>query len=149
MNQPGRTRAGTQPLRGEIIAARRAGSPVDVRELADRYGVGLRTVTSVRNEVDRVLTSARERDGANRRTVAAFCGDRLRTLRCGGAPGGLWLTQEMLGKLAGKSRGAIGHLENGHRKPTIVTLNAIADALGVSPSELTTKGSSTDGEPPA
>jgi transcriptional regulator with XRE-family HTH domain len=46
----------------------------------------------------------------------------------------------MLGKLAGKSRGAIGHLENGHRKPTIVTLNAIADALGVSPSELTTKG---------
>jgi len=148
MNQAGRTRADTQPLRSEIIAARRDGLPVNVNDLAQRHGVGVRTVTSVRREVDRVLASARERDGANRRTVGDFDGDRLRTLRCGGAPGGLWLTQEMLGKLAGKSRGAIGHLENGHRKPTIVTLNAIADALGVSPSELTTNGG-PNGRPPA
>ena len=147
MNQAGRTsRADTQPLRGEIIAARRDGKPVDVRDLAARHGVGVRTVTSVRNQVDQVLTQARERDGANRRTVEAFDGDRLRQLRHGGAPGGIWLTQQQLGDLAGKSRGAIGHLENGHRKPTIVTLNAIADALGVTPSELTTKGSE-NGQP--
>src|SRR5262245_56744658 len=115
MSHAGRT-AESQPLRGEIIAALRAGSPVDVKELAARHGVGVRTVSAVRNQVSKVLTSARERDGANRRTVADVDGDRLRELRCGGGPGGYYLTQAQLGKLANRSRGAIGHLENGHRK---------------------------------
>jgi DNA-binding XRE family transcriptional regulator len=106
------------------------------RELAERYEVSQRMVTSVRQTVDGVLAAARASDGANRRTVEGFDGDRLRALRQGGAPGGHWLTQLQLGQLAGRSRGEVGHLENGHRRPTIVTLNAIADALGVRPSEL-------------
>jgi DNA-binding XRE family transcriptional regulator len=129
----------SQELRAEVIRIRRAGLPVGLgvrKELAARYGVSQRTVAATDLTVRQVLAAARASDGANRRTVEGFDGDHLRELRQGGAPGGHWLTQYQLGQLAGRSRGEIGHLENGHRRPTIVTLNAIADALGVRPSEL-------------
>jgi DNA-binding XRE family transcriptional regulator len=140
----------SQELRAEVIRIRRAGLPVNDatrRELAARYGVSQRMVTAVRQTVDGVLAAARASDGANRRTVEGFDGDHLRELRQGGAPGGHWLTQYQLGQLAGRSRGEIGHLENGHRRPTIITLNAIADALGVRPSELIIRVS--NGQAPA
>jgi len=137
MGQAGRSRsADHQELRGDIIRRVRENLPVDRGALATQYSVSQRTVTIVHNEVSTVLEAAVASDGANRRTVQNFDGAKLNRLRHGGAPGHYWLTQEQLGKLAGKSRGAIGHLENGHRKPTIRTLCAIAAALGVEPAEL-------------
>lgn len=137
MGQSGRVAdAVHQDLRGEIIRLLRAGLAVDRGALAAQFGVSQRTVTAIRGDVEPVLAAATARDGANRRTVQNFDGKKLRHLRCGGAPGGVWYTQEQLGKLADRSRGEVGHLENNHRKPTIVTMNAIADALGVHPSEL-------------
>ena len=137
MGRAGRAVADYQDLRAEIIRLRRDGLPVDRAELAGGYSVSQRAVTTMRAEVDQVLVAAEASDGANSRTVANFDGDRLRNLRRGGADGtGLWLTQEQLGRLANKSRAGIGHLERGNRKPTIRTLCAIADALGVNPSVL-------------
>ena len=137
MGQAGQPRS--QQLRAEIIRLRRAGLFVDrdlKRQLATQFGVSQRVVAEVNTEVSQVLASATERDGANRRVVTEFDGDKLYHLRRDPRPGGLWLSQAQVGKLAGKSRGAIGHLERGHRKPTILTLVAIADALGVHPSAL-------------
>lgn len=138
MGQAGRTRgAGDyQALKGEVIRLLRDGQPVDRAALATQFGVSQRMVSLTRIEVETVLNAAAASDGANRRTVQNFDGSKLYHLRRGGAPGGIWLTQHQLSVLAGKSRGAIGHLENGHRKPTIPTLRAIADALGVDPAEL-------------
>lgn len=130
---------GSQQLRAEIIRLRRAGLSVDRnlrRDLAATFGVSQRTVSAVSSEVSAVLATATERDGANRRTVAEFDGDKLYHLRRDPTPGGLWLSQAQVAKLAGRSRGEIGHLERGHRKPTILTLVAVADALGVHPSAL-------------
>lgn len=136
MGQTGRRRSGAdhQDLRGEIIRLRRDGLDVDRGALATKYNVSQRTVTIVRNEVDTVLEAAMASDGANRRTVQNFDGSKLYHFRRGGA--GLWLMQDQLGRLAGVSRGEIGHLERGQRKPTIRTLCAIAEALGVEPAEL-------------
>jgi len=133
MSQAGRT-GGNQELRAEIMRLVRDGLPVDRGTLAARYGVSQRAVTVLRREVGPVIAAAT--DGANRRTVQNFDGAKLNRLRRGQNPSGLWFTQEQLGKLAHRSRGAIGHLENDLRKPTIVTLNLIADALGVDPSDL-------------
>lgn len=146
MSQAGRTRntGDHQALRAEIIRLLRAGQPVDRAALAPQFGVTQRTVSAIRIEVETILKAAVATDGANRRTVQNFDGARLFYYRTGwgGTPGKLWLTQEHLARLAGRSRGAIGHLENGHRKPTIPTLQAIADALGVDPAELLREESS-------
>jgi transcriptional regulator with XRE-family HTH domain len=69
------------------------------------------------------------------RTVREFDGAKLFALRQGRQ-----LMQEELGKLAGVSRGEIGHLERGHRKPTIRTWRNLASALEVDADDLLGSG---------
>jgi DNA-binding XRE family transcriptional regulator len=124
----GRTKA-TPALRAEVEALRRAGRPVNRAEIAARHGVGATTVQYVRAEIDKQLAAEGLRP-AGGRTVRQFDGAKLLRLRQGGNPSGHWFMQHELGKLAGVSRGEIGHLERGHRKPTIRTLRNLAWALG-------------------
>ena len=46
------------------------------------------------------------------------------------------LSQEALAELAGMNRSFIGEIERGEATPTIVTLQKLADALGMKLSEL-------------
>jgi len=78
------------------------------------------------------LDAARRSGSPGGRTVRDFDGAKLFRLRQIERR----LTQLELGNLAGVSRGEIGHLERGHRKPTVPTWRDIAAALGVHPNEL-------------
>lgn len=46
------------------------------------------------------------------------------------------LSQEALSELAGMNRSFVGEIERGEAMPTIVTLQKLADALGIKLSEL-------------
>ena len=46
------------------------------------------------------------------------------------------LSQEALSELAGMNRSFVGEIERGEATPTIVTLQKLADALGIKLSEL-------------
>jgi XRE family transcriptional regulator, regulator of sulfur utilization len=49
------------------------------------------------------------------------------------------LSQEALSELAGMNRSFVGEIERGEATPTIVTLQKLADALGLKLSELITR----------
>jgi transcriptional regulator with XRE-family HTH domain len=79
------------------------------------------------------------------RTVQEFDGAKLFTLRRERL-----LMQEELGHLASVSRGEIGHLERGVRKPTVRTWRNLAAALGVDADLLLSKdGDERDSAPAA
>jgi DNA-binding XRE family transcriptional regulator len=123
-----RTRKADDPaLRAEIEKMRRDGRPLDRAEIAARHGVTTSVVQVVRSEIDQMLlaeaASARAPGG---RTVADFSGPQLRAYRTARR-----LMQDELGRIAGVSRGEIGHLELGHRKPTLKTLRNLESALGM------------------
>lgn len=65
-------------------------------------------------------------------TIAKSFGERLRQLRKERK-----ISQEKLAELSGLHRTYISSLERGGRNPTLVSLSAIADALGVEISYLT------------
>jgi transcriptional regulator with XRE-family HTH domain len=56
--------------------------------------------------------------------------------------------QDELANIAKVSRGEIGHLERGHRKPTLRTLRNLAAALGIDASMLLAQESGNTDEPP-
>jgi transcriptional regulator with XRE-family HTH domain len=62
-----------------------------------------------------------------------FNGQALKTIRDKAG-----LTQEQLAAASGATFGTINRLENGHVQPTLATVQKIADALGVEPTELLT-----------
>jgi transcriptional regulator with XRE-family HTH domain len=62
-----------------------------------------------------------------------FNGQALKTIRDQAG-----LTQEQLAAASGATFGTINRLENGHVQPTLATVQKIADALGVEPTELLT-----------
>lgn len=65
-------------------------------------------------------------------SIAKSFGERLRQLRKERK-----ISQEKLAELSGLHRTYISSLERGGRNPTLVSLSAIADALGVEISYLT------------
>lgn len=65
--------------------------------------------------------------------VMKFNGQALRTIRTRAG-----LTQEQLAAASGATFGTINRLENGHIEPTLSTVQKIADALQVAPTELLT-----------
>lgn len=123
-----RTRKADNPdLRAEIERLRRAGQPIDRVQLAEKHGVTTSAVQVARSEIDAVIEAeprSTRRPGG--RTVADFSGPQLRAYRTAAR-----LMQDELGQMAGVSRGEIGHLELGHRKPTLKTLRNLEDALDV------------------
>lgn len=125
---PRKRKADDPALRADIEALRREGLPVNREELAARHGVTTSVVQVARSEIDRQLeaeaASAAERPGG--RTVTQFDGRKLRANRVARR-----LMQEELALKARVSRGEIGHLERGHRKPTLRTLRNLEEALGV------------------
>lgn len=114
-------------LRAEITELRRAGKPINRAQLAARHGVTTSVVQVARSEIDQMI--GREAGHGRRpggRTVADFAGPQLRAYRTAAR-----LMQDELGLMAKVSRGEIGHLELGHRKPTLKTLRNLEDALGI------------------
>jgi len=121
-----RTRKADNPaLRAEVEKLRRAGQPVPRGEIAMRHGVTTSVVQVVRSEIDQKLLAEAARPPGGR-TVADFSGPQLRAYRTARR-----LMQDELGRIAGVSRGEIGHLELGHRKPTLKTLRNLETALGM------------------
>jgi len=141
MGSAKRARKADDPaLRAEIEALRRAGEPVQRESLAARYGVGVGTVQIVRAEIDAMLAAENvvplnARRGEGGRTVTDFDCARLLAWRKRRT-----LLQEELADRAGISRGEVGHLERGRRKPTLRTLRRLADALEIGPAELLVPG---------
>lgn len=133
MAQAQRRRKADDPaLRAEVEELRRAGLTLNREEIAARHGVTASTVQVVRSEVDSKLRDEAEKDARpGGRTVADFDGAKLRQYRINAR-----LMQEELAAKAGVSRGEIGHLERGHRKPTVRTLRNLEEALLVEPGEL-------------
>lgn len=137
MSQGKRARKADDPaLREAVEQLRRAGEPVNRQELAARFGVGASTVQTVRSEIDAMLASenalpvtARRTEGG--RTVTEFDSERLLAWRKRRT-----LLQEELATKAGISRGEVGHLERGRRKPTLRTLRRLAGALEIEPAGL-------------
>ncbi len=123
-------------LRAAVEKLRRAGEPLNREMLAEQFGVSTGTVQVVRSEIQRMLDAELAGTGelgihVNGRTVQEFDGRRLFTLRREAD-----LMQDELGRLAtdprtgrGVSRGEVGHLERGHRKPTVRTLRNLVAAL--------------------
>jgi transcriptional regulator with XRE-family HTH domain len=66
------------------------------------------------------------------RAVPGFDSAKLRYLRRSRA----MLTQKELADLAGISRGAVSHLEQGRRQPMVTTLRALCSALDCDPGDL-------------
>jgi DNA-binding XRE family transcriptional regulator len=130
-----RTRKADNPaLRADVEQLRRMGplSLSDVNELAARHDTTAGTVRVVRAEIGRQLAAeaaAAPRRGG--RTVTEFSGSQLRDYRVHAR-----LMQDELAKMAKVSRGEIGHLERGHRKPTLKTLRNLETALGTPPGAL-------------
>lgn len=127
MGQNRMRKADNPALRAEITELRRAGLPIDRQALADKHGVTTSAVQVARSEIDSLLEAeprSTRRPGG--RTVADFNGRYLRAYREASR-----LFQEELGDMAKVSRGEIGHLELGHRKPTLGTLRNLEDALDV------------------
>lgn len=123
-------------LRAAVEKLRRAGEPVNRERLAEQFSVSTGTVQVVRSEIQRMLDAEMAGTGelgvhVNGRTVQEFDGSKLFGLRREAV-----LMQDELGRLAidprtgkGVSRGEIGHLERGHRKPTVRTLRNLVAAL--------------------
>ncbi len=142
MEQRTRPRKADNPaLRAEIEALRRAGEPLQREALATRHGVGVGTVQTVRSEIDAMLAAENvvplngTRRGEGGRTVTDFDGDRLLAWRKRRT-----LLQEELADRAHISRGEVGHLERGRRRPTLRTLRRLADALEIGPADLLVPG---------
>lgn len=142
MGEVKRARKADDPaLRAEVEALRRAGEPINRRSLADRHHVGVGTVQVVRSEIDAMLAAENvvpmngTRRGEGGRTVTDFDCVKLLAWRKRRT-----LLQEELADKAGISRGEVGHLERGRRKPTLRTLRRLADALGIDSSELLAAG---------
>lgn len=142
MGQPKRARKADSPaLRAEVERLRRAGEPIQRESLATRHGVGVGTVQTVRSEIDAMLAAENvvplngARRGEGGRTVTDFDCDRLLAWRKRRT-----LLQEELADKAGISRGEVGHLERGRRKPTLRTLRRLADALEIGPADLLVPG---------
>jgi DNA-binding XRE family transcriptional regulator len=150
MGQDRRPRKADNPaLRAAVEALRRAGEPVQRQALARQFGVGVGTVQTVRSEIDAMLAAENvlplngSRRGEGGRTVTDFDADRLLAWRKRRT-----LLQEELAGRAGISRGEVGHLERGRRKPTLRTLRRLADALEIGSAELLAPGEDHY-EPPA
>lgn len=114
-------------LRADITELRRKGKPIDRKAMAAKHGVTTSVVQVARSEIDQML--GREAGHGRRpggRTVADFAGPQLRDYRTASR-----LMQDELGLMAKVSRGEIGHLELGHRKPTLKTLRNLEEALGI------------------
>ena len=129
-------KADTTALRAEIEELRRAGLPLNRAELAARHGVSTTTVQNIRAQADRELAAGygqpqRVTGHPGGRAVREFDGLALLRLRRARL-----LMQEELAVMSGVSRGEIGHLERGHRKPTLRTLRNLAAALEVDAGEL-------------
>jgi len=127
MTQPTRARKSDDPaLRADIEAQRRNGHAVNRREMAAKHGVTESAVRTAVLEINASLGSERPRSRPGGRTVTDFSGRQLHDFRH-------WarLKQDQLGTMAKVSRGEIGHLELGHRKPTLVTLANLESALGI------------------
>lgn len=142
MGQPKRARKADDPaLRAEVEAQRRAGEPIQREALAAKYGVGVGTVQTVRSEIDSMLAAENVvpmngvRRGEGGRTVTDFDCARLLAWRKRRT-----LLQEELAFKAGISRGEVGHLERGRRKPTLRTLRRLANALEIDSAELLAAG---------
>lgn len=142
MGQPKRPRKADDPaLRAEVEALRRAGEPIQRESLAHIHGVGVGTVQTVRSEIDAMLAAENvvplngARRGEGGRTVTDFDCARLLAWRKRRT-----LLQEELADKAGISRGEVGHLERGRRKPTLRTLRRLADALEIGPADLLVPG---------
>lgn len=133
MGQPQRARKADDPaLRAEVERLRRAGLPLNRKALAAQFGVGEGTVQQVRSEISRELAAEAGPGAAfGGRTVQEFDGAQLLEARRHKL-----LMQDELAEMAGVSRGEIGHLERGHRKPTLRTLRNLAAALGVDAADL-------------
>lgn len=125
---PRRRKADDPALRSEVEQLRREGQTLNREDIASRFGVTTSVVQVVRSEIDRMLeaeaAAAAGRPGG--RTVTQFDGRKLREHRIDRR-----LMQEELALAAKVSRGEIGHLERGHRKPTLRTLRNLEEALGV------------------
>lgn len=142
MGQERRPRKADNPaLRAEVEALRRAGEPVQRQLLAQRFGVGVGTVQTVRSEIDAMLAAENvvpingARRGEGGRTVTDFDCVKLLAWRKRRT-----LLQEELADKAGISRGEVGHLERGRRKPTLRTLRRLADALEIDSADLLAPG---------
>lgn len=137
MSQGKRARKADDPaLRKAVEDLRRAGEPVNRQELAAQFGVGASTVQTVRSEIDAMLAAENALPAAARRpeggrTVTEFDSERLLAWRKRRT-----LLQEELAARAGISRGEVGHLERGRRKPTLRTLRRLAGALEIEPAGL-------------
>jgi DNA-binding XRE family transcriptional regulator len=136
---PRKRKADDPALRAEVEKLRREGMSLNREDIAARHSVTTSVVQVVRSEIDRMLeaeASAAGRPGG--RTVTTFDGRKLREHRIASR-----LMQEELAARAKVSRGEIGHLERGHRKPTLRTLRNLEKALGVPDGALLT---TCDGE---
>jgi DNA-binding XRE family transcriptional regulator len=83
--------------------------------------------------VTRIERATRPREpGLSARQIARF-GDRLRELRTRDAGEGARtvMSQRELGRLTGLSASTVGQLERGLHEPTLSTLLALRDALGL------------------
>jgi DNA-binding XRE family transcriptional regulator len=149
---PRRRKADDPALRAEVEELRRAGLPINRADIAARHGVSSSVVQTVRSEIDQVIAAepayerqpdpepepATARPGG--RTVTEFDGTCLRALRRDRR-----LMQDELALMAGVSRGEIGHLERGHRKPTLRTLRNLEKALEVPAGTMLANGKLTHG----
>lgn len=132
------TKVSDPRLRAHVETLRRNGEAVNRKDVAEQFGCSVGTVQAVRTMVDEKLAaeahvSVQEFTGG--RLVQEFNGQKLYYFR----KFVLFAEQAELAKMARVSRGEVGHLERGLRKPTLKTLRKLADALNVDYKDLTGK----------
>lgn len=69
-------------------------------------------------------------------------GDRIRELRTQKG-----LSQRQLGEATGVTQGAIGHIENGNKEPSLQLAVLLADALGTTVNDLVSIAAESESDP--
>lgn len=138
MPQPRASKVNDPELRAHIRELRERNGTLNRAEIARQFGVGIGTVQAARQIVDAELAAAHGKtveEFTGGRLVRDFNGRKLYYQRRYKS----YLMQELLANYAKVSRGEVGHLERLLRKPTLRTLVSLAEALGISPGDLTGK----------